>query len=228
MLESEFTPLDDLLDELEGGINTSPPDKDIIAALLIDCSGSMATPTADASGKKRPRNEGAAAGVRALIDYCLSVPFLRGALQLGIGRFGAEVGFDAFERVDAVQPPDMQPGGLTPLGAGLNLALDAIQEIVCRLDDQERRFSIPNLCIVSDGAPDGGAELDSAVARAAKLVKSGDLSISLVGIDRVDCERLRTLGLPGDTYCIADVAWEQVIQQATLGGGATASQHDAA
>lgn len=227
MATTEERTLDELLDDLESGFRPDRPDKTIIAATLFDFSASMNAVTTDASGNERPRIAGAEAGFNALIEFAKSAPYLGNALQLGVGWFGDDVGFEPFKKVDDVKPPKFLATGSTPLGSALNLALDAIQDLVNRLDDQEQRFSIPNLCIVSDGAPDQTPELPTAVDRAAKLVRSGDLSLSLVGIDQADCDRLKALGLPGKSYCVADASWEELISAATLGGGATASQKDA-
>ncbi len=221
LLDDDFA--NALASELEGGAS----DKDVIAAVLLDTSGSMKSQTLDGGGSLRSRISGVNAGLQSLVSHCKSIPSLKRSVLLGVGQFGDKVSFDPFARVDAIKVGPMKAGGGTPMGTALRLALDAIQELVCQLDDQERRFSIPNLCIVSDGEPNRDAEFDAAVKRAAQLVKSGDLSLTLVGIDQSDCDRLKQLGLAGKCFSVAEISWEEVITQATLGGGGTSSQHDA-
>lgn len=213
---------DDLFNDLENELANATSEKVILAALLIDKSGSMASVTADRSGKSRPRIDGACDGIAAMQAYCASVPVLKQSVLLSIGWFGDEVICESFKRVQEIKPRRLTADGSTPLGGGLMKMLDTIQEKVCKLDDEERRFSIPNLCIVSDGAPNPGPDLDAAIQRAAQLVKTGDLNISLVGIDKSDCERLVALGLPGKAFCISQMSWEDAITSATLQGGGTA------
>lgn len=219
--ETEFS-LDEILDDLENTVRAPRPEKDILAMLLIDKSSSMASTTTDGSGKSRPRIDGACDGIRSVIDYATGIAVLKNSLLFSVGWFGDYIDCTPFQRVDQLQPPKLQAGGGTPLGGGLTMALDAIQAIVCKLDDEERRFSIPNLCIVSDGAPNGGSDQDAAIKRAAQLVQNGDLNITLIGIDQSDCDRLNALGLPGNSFCVSKVSWEDAISAGTLGGGGTA------
>jgi uncharacterized protein YegL len=213
---------DDLFADLEKELMGATNEKDIIVAVLIDTSGSMSSVTTDGSGKSRTRIDGACDGLISMMAYCRGVPVLKRSVLLGVGWFGDKVGFQTFQRVDRMKAPRLQSAGGTPLGDALIMALDAIQTLVCKLDDDEGRFSIPNLCIISDGEPNHNSVLDAAVKRAAKLVQNGDLNLSLIGIDRSDCERLKSLGLPGKAYSVSEVSWEDAIVAATLSGGGTA------
>lgn len=218
--ESELN--DPLYADLAEEIQANGPEKTVIVAILCDRSGSMATPTLDGGGTKRPRHEGVQAGLEAVLQHCQAVPYRRQSTLIGIGTFGPGVDFSGFGKVDQVNIPLLTPSGSTPLAGALDLALDALQEVVSRLDDEERRFSIPNLCIVSDGAPDQTRDLTKAIERTSRLVDGGDLNVSLVGIDQDDCRRLQSLGLNGHTFAVSEVAWEDVIREATFGGGGTA------
>lgn len=228
MKPSELNGSDDLFGDLAQELESAGSDKDVIAALLIDCSGSMNEQTKDGGGALRTRVAGAQAGLEALVAYCKSVPFRRQSTLLGVGVFGQEVTFSPFKRVEDVDLPQLKAWGGTPLGRGLHLSLDALQQQLCDLDDRERRFSVPNLCIVSDGMPNQEPELATAIERIKKLVKAGELNVSMIGIDDEDCAALKSLGIVGKSYVVSEVSWEQVIVEATLPGGGTAGQQDVA
>lgn len=213
---------DDLFDDLEKEIAGADNEKEILALVLIDASSSMNEVTADGSGKSRPRIKGAIDGVRAAIKHCLSDPALKRSVLMSIGSFGGRIDVSPYLRVDKVQVPQLQGCGGTPLGEGMMMAMDVTQTEICRLDDEERRFSRANIVIISDGAPNGGPILEAAVKRVADLEQRGDLNLSLIGIDQTDCDRLQNLGLPGKMFCVSKVSWEEAITAATIGGGGTA------
>jgi len=112
-------------------------------------------------------------------------------VEFAITTFGAETKLiQDFTTLDGFTAPTIKAEGKTPLGGGLNLALD-------HLDARKstyKRFGIPYyrpwLFLISDGAPTDGLRWQEAAMRAQEADLMNKLAFFVVGVDGADMDIL--------------------------------------
>ncbi|MCI6981587.1 MAG: VWA domain-containing protein [Akkermansia muciniphila] len=162
------------------------PTARIAVCLCLDVSSSMSGAPID------ELNE----GVRLFYDAIKADPAARSAAEIGIVTFGddhAECVAD-FAGVDVMpNAPRLEADGWTPMGEGVNLALDMLER---RKNDYRRNgvdYYQPWLVIMTDGEPNGDEnELERAISRTCNMVNGRKLTLFPIGIGGdADMEVLR-------------------------------------
>jgi uncharacterized protein YegL len=96
----------------------------------------------------------------------------------------------ADEQPDA---PELEADGLTPMGEGINLALDLLEERKSAYKDAGIDYFQPWLILITDGAPEGGSpvELERAVERTTQMVNGKKLTVFPIGVSGADMDVLK-------------------------------------
>ena len=80
---------------------------------------------------------------------------------------------------DANEAPELQAGGMTPMGEAVNLALDIIEAQLNAYIELDNEFYAPWLVVMTDGYPNGNpVDLRRAVSR----VNSSELSVFAIAV----------------------------------------------
>ena len=163
--------------------------------LVLDASGSM-TETVAATGKRRidELNEGLA----LLQQELQGDDTASQRVQLGIVCVGGPAG-DAdllMDWTDAMhfQAPRLQPGGLTPLGQGLRLALQQVERQKQQLKANGIGYTRPWIMVISDGEPtDDSATWQAAVQECRSAEAARRCVVYPIGVGDARLETLQQL-----------------------------------
>ena len=101
------------------------------------------------------------------------------------GGFDAEclLDFANLERVP--KPPKLEAVGMTPMGEGVNLALDLLEKRLNEYREKGVDYFQPWLVLMSDGSPNGDeTELERAIQRVSELEHSKKLTVITIGIGK--------------------------------------------
>lgn len=183
------------------GIATTNYQKRLPAILLLDTSSSM-------SGDKiRELNN----GIKVLeqhFDPETGDPTVLRSVELAMVTFGAggvniidlKTGKESSDQnaafVEAGQfvAPTLRPGGSTPMGPAMDLALDTLATRKRFYKNQGIPYNRPWIFMISDGAPDPGWE--SAAARAAREIAGNHVIVWSIGVDGADLDTLSRFSAP--------------------------------
>ncbi len=143
----------------------------VLVCLCIDTSRSMML-----NGRMDRVNN----GVRKFIQDSQNNVYAAGAIDLCIVTFGGQAAsiHQPFTTVKKIEYHDLTPDGGTPLGAAVEMALDAIH------DNQQRYQSVgiscykPWLIIMSDGVSDD--DVSSAAERVQELLRARKLKVKCI------------------------------------------------
>ncbi len=142
-----------------------------LCALIMDKSESMTGAPMDSL------NQGFASMMAALRDD----PVVSARLKLGIVTVGGTASIaQAFAHPDQLSPTTYTAEGDTPLGSGLELAMNMITAEVAAIRARGGSCTKPWLVVQSDGAPTDRWE--AAAARAREMVNKGDLHLFVIGV----------------------------------------------
>lgn len=158
--------------------------------LILDCSGSMA------GAPIREVNEGLAAMAAELASNTVA----RDRVRLKVIGIGGRHEVQEFgEWTDAIDfvPPTVEARGLTPLGAGLDLALDCIEQEKARLKANHINYTRPLLWLITDGAATDSDVWNTAAARAMQAASENKVAIFTIGTEGASRAQLQ---LAGGTY----------------------------
>lgn len=95
-----------------------------------------------------------------------------------------------FATVDAFAPPRLTAAGKTPLGAGLDLALDTLEARKAAYKAHGIPYYRPWLMLITDGAPTDGLRWQEAAMRAQEADLMGGLSFFAIGVEGADFDTL--------------------------------------
>ncbi|HUL74113.1 MAG TPA: VWA domain-containing protein [Vicinamibacterales bacterium] len=103
-----------------------------------------------------------------------------------------------FVTVDQFLPPELAAGGQTHLGAGIEAALNALEQRKAAYRSSGVAYYRPWVFLITDGAPVGEAEPVVEAARERLLAEqhAGKLVFFAVGTESADFQRLGTFTLP--------------------------------
>ena len=108
--------------------------------------------------------------------------------EVAVVTFG---GFDAkclldFANLERVpKPPKLEAVGMTPMGEGVNLALDLLEKRLNEYREKGVDYFQPWLVLMSDGSPNGDeTELERAIQRVSELEHSKKLTVITIGIGK--------------------------------------------
>lgn len=149
------------------------PSARIPVCLCLDVSGSMSGAPIDELNK----------GVKLFYDAIREDELACYAAEIGVVTFG-EKGGEAACRADFAgvhltpEPPVLEAHGSTPLGEGVNMALDMLETRKQEYRAKGVDYYQPWLVLMTDGYPNGDpAALERAVARTAELARKKNLTV---------------------------------------------------
>lgn len=153
----------------------SNPSARIPVAIVSDTSGSMLGVPIDELN----------AGINLFYDTIKKDDYAYSAAEIAAVTFGGEARCHSYFKPVYNQPyaPHFKADGNTPMGEGVNLALDMLE----RRKEEYKRCGVsyyqPWLVLMTDGQPNGSAaELQRAKDRVAQLVNNRKLTVIPIGI----------------------------------------------
>ncbi len=154
--------------------------------LLVDTSASM----------QGERIHALMAGLRAFRDDLGKDALARRRVEIAVVTFGGEVKVvQDFVTAEDFTPPELHPGGLTPLGAAVHQALDLLDVRKGQYKVNGVAYYRPWVFLITDGAPEG--EPDEVVRRAVERVRAEEaarrVAFFAVGVAGADMTRLAEL-----------------------------------
>ena len=154
--------------------------------LLLDVSGSMnGRPIAELN-----------AGLRGFKEQLSADLMAAQRVEVAVVTFGPVVVRSDFETADVFQPPHLETGGDTPMGAAIMLGLDMIETRKAVYRRAGLAYYRPWVFLITDGAPSDG------VSDAAERVRAGDnaarkaFSFFAVGVQGADLLTLAQICSP--------------------------------
>jgi uncharacterized protein YegL len=157
------------------------PEPRVPCVLILDISGSMA------GEPIRQLNE----GLVIYKDSLSADPLARKRVEIAIVTFGSEVKTVCdFVTADNYVPPVLEPGGMTPMGQAVSLAMDMVQSRKAQYKSNGIAYYRPWLFLITDGGPnDQGWE--AAAAKAVDGDKSKKFAFFGVGVEGADFSTLQ-------------------------------------
>ncbi|NEO53199.1 MAG: VWA domain-containing protein [Okeania sp. SIO3B5] len=154
--------------------------------LLLDVSGSM-------SGQKIDNlNE----GIKILKDELEKDDLTKLRVEVAIVSFGQGVDVvQDFVTVNKFQPPTLTTNGLTPMGSGINTALDIVNERKKTYKENSIGYYRPWVFMITDGEPNGeGYEVvEGASQRIKTMEEQGAVVFFAVGVDDANMAKLKQI-----------------------------------
>jgi uncharacterized protein YegL len=91
------------------------------------------------------------------------------------------------------EPPELFVDGLTPIGEGVNLAMDMLEERKQMYKESGIDYFQPWLVIITDGQPEGHdpSELERAIERTSTAIKEKKLTLFPIGVTGADMDILQ-------------------------------------
>ncbi len=170
------------LDHVEFAEN---PDPRCPCVLLLDVSSSM---QGDAI---KALNEGLKAFQREVSGDLIAAR----RVEIAIVTFGSSANVvQDFVTVDQFLPPELNAGGQTFLGAGIETALNLLEQRKAAYRNSGVAYYRPWVFLITDGAPVGESDavVESSRARLVAEQESGKLVFFAVGTESADFQRLGT------------------------------------
>jgi uncharacterized protein YegL len=170
------------LDHVEFAEN---PDPRCPCVLLLDVSSSM---QGDAI---KALNEGLKAFQREVSGDLIAAR----RVEIAIVTFGSSANVvQDFVTVDQFLPPELNAGGQTFLGAGIDTALNLLEQRKAAYRNSGVAYYRPWVFLITDGAPVGEADavVESSRTRLVAEQESGKLVFFAVGTESADFQRLGT------------------------------------
>jgi uncharacterized protein YegL len=161
------------------------PESRCACVLLLDTSASM-------TGEPiRLLSEGVAAFASALKEDALAAK----RVQVAVVSFESQVSvLHEFVDADAFTPPQLIPGQMTAMAAGIHKALDLVAEQKARYQAAGITYYRPWVFLITDGAPTDPQEVvQAAAARVRQEEAANRVAFFAVGVEGADMEKLATL-----------------------------------
>lgn len=151
--------------------------------LLLDASHSMAGERIAALN----------AGLLQLHEELAMDPLAMKRVELAVITFGPVVVRSDYVAAEAFQPPHLEAGGNTPMGAAILKALELLETRKRRYREAGLPFYRPWVFLITDGAP------TDPVAEAARRIAAGEAAKAFmffaVGVEGADMGALKTLSV---------------------------------
>lgn len=163
--------------------------------LVLDCSGSMATSTV--SGR-RTRMDDLNDGIAALQSELLADDTALVRVQLAIVSVGgpsndADIMLDWTDATDFQSFP-MRANGATPLGKGVQIALQMVEQAKTNLRAAGVSYTRPWMMVISDGEPTDPSDVwTSAVAACRDAEAARRVEIFSIGVEGANLAKLGEL-----------------------------------
>ncbi len=173
-----------MLPKLEESVEFAEnPESRCPCVLLLDTSGSM-------NGEPiRALNEGLAAFRNELVKD----PLASRRVEIAIVTFGQEVKVVGdFVTADEFKPPILEAAGLTPMGSGIQRALDLIESRKSEYKANGVSYYRPWVFMITDGQPEGEAEniISEAARRVERDEKANRVAFFAVGVEGANMSKL--------------------------------------
>ena len=154
------------------------PDPRCACVLLLDTSGSMAGEQLAALNK----------GLQSFQEDLQEDPLAKRRVEVAIVTFGngGVQKVQDFVTVDQFAAPMLSAGGTTPMGEGINLALDLVAERKTQYKSNGIAYYQPWVFMITDGAPNPGSPWESAAERIKGDVTAKSLAFFGVGVADAD------------------------------------------
>lgn len=155
--------------------------------IVIDASGSMDEPTHSGRTRIEELNEGLKVLHRELLSDSTATARVELALVCVGGPAGdADVLMD-WTSVTEFTPPVLSAGGMTPLGAGLRIALDLVESRKMEYKSQGLTYTRPWIMVLSDGEPtDEPGDWQGATSAALAAIQGKKAIIFPIGVEGAD------------------------------------------
>jgi uncharacterized protein YegL len=160
------------------------PNQRTPCVLVLDASGSMATPSSRGSTRINELNE----GIKTLEQALKSDDAAISRVQLGIVSVGgpsnsAEILMD-WTDVENFHAFPLTADGGTPLAAGIQLGLNMIDQVKTDLRNNGISYTRPWMMIITDGEPtDSSSDWAAAVQEIQKAESDAKVEIFTIGVD---------------------------------------------
>jgi uncharacterized protein YegL len=167
------------------------PNQRTPCVLVLDASGSMDSKTS--SGKTRM--EELNLGVKVLEDALRADDAALSRVQLSIVTVGgpvndADVMLDWTDAINFSAFP-IRAGGSTPLGKGLRIALELVEEGKLNLKAAGISYTRPWIMVISDGEPtDSSDDWNAAIRECKSAESSKKVEIFSIGVEGADLSKL--------------------------------------
>jgi len=173
---------------------SSNPNQRTPCVLVLDASGSMDTTGPNGKTRIDELNE----GVKALEKHLREDDTAVTRVQLAIISVGgpanvADVMMD-WTDANAFQAFPLKTGGATPLGRGMQLALEVIEQGKQNLRSSGISYTRPWIIVISDGGPTDDSSVWAAATKECKSAEaSKKVEIFAIGVEGADLEKLGEL-----------------------------------
>ena len=171
------------------------PNQRTPCVLVLDASYSMSQETSSGNTRMDDLNMGVEELEKSLKndDVALS------RVQLAIVSVGgmsedADIMMDWTDVVNFSSFP-IKPGGWTPLGKGLNIALDLVEEGKNELKAAGISYTRPWIIVISDGEPTDEAEWNKAIINCQKAEEDKKVEIFSIGVEDADMDKLGQISM---------------------------------
>lgn len=139
--------------------------------LVLDCSGSMTgSPIKELNAGLKEFKKALTEDHVALTSVSVCV------ISVGGPHSSADLMMDFVDAID-FEPVELQADGATPLGAGVILALDKIEEFKQEAKLHDNKYTRPWLFVMSDGEPTDDSDVWSEAVRRAQEAETGKKAI---------------------------------------------------
>jgi uncharacterized protein YegL len=172
----------------------SNPNQRTPCVLILDASGSMDAPGAEGKTRIEALNE----GIKTLEDYLKADDTALARVQLAIVSVGGP-GNDAdvmMDWTDAVNFTafNLRSGGTTPLGQGISIGLDLIEQGKQNLKSAGISYTRPWMMIITDGEPTDSSDVWTSAVRAARAAEAAKkVEIFAIGVEGANMSSLAEL-----------------------------------
>lgn len=181
---------DDL--ELDAPVNPDNVTPRTACVLLLDTSHSMTSTTSDGTSRIDQLNRGYRTFVEALDIDAMA----RRSVEVEVVTFGGSanvvVPFTEGRALKDLNTPAFFASGSTPLGAALDLALDAVERRKQSYRDAGLEYYRPWIWVITDGAPTDGGAFSLAAARAKAADAARHVAMFGVTVGGGDRSQLQT------------------------------------
>lgn len=156
--------------------------------LVLDCSGSMD------GGPINELNAGLQEFKKSLTEDPVAMTSVSVCIvSVGGPSNSAEVMMDFVDAID-FEPVDLRADGTTPLGEGIVLALDKIEEFKIEAKRHDNKYTRPWLFVMSDGEPTDDARVWSEAVRRAKEAETGKKAVIFsIAIGKANATKLQEI-----------------------------------
>ena len=169
---------------------TGNPNQRTPCVLVLDASTSMSIGTSTGETRMDALNRGVSELEKSLKEDDVALSRLQLAIvSVGGAAEDADIMMDWTDAVNFESFP-IETGGMTPLGKGLKIALDLVEEGKDSLKESGISYTRPWIIVLSDGEPTDLDEWDEAVEMCLAAEQDKKVEIFAIGVEDADMEML--------------------------------------